>query len=147
MCIRDRFDVRHVPLTLSAVDARYAIVEPARNHGVQWDAAAADLDRQTTNGYPAHLQLFADHAWRLAESTSHTITVDDARHALRSAAGEVEERTLGRDLSASPTGRGELLAGDRCPWRWRQDRGSHGHAGAGGVDHLLPHPGRADHRR
>lgn len=103
------FDVR-VPLTLSAVDARTAIVESAGNHGVQWDAAAAELIVQTTNGYPAHLQLFADDAVRPADSTSHTIAVHDARHALRSAAGEVEERTLGRDLSASPTGRGELLA-------------------------------------
>jgi hypothetical protein len=104
------FDVRQVPLTLSAVDARYAIVEPARNHGVQWDPAAADLIVQTTNGYPAHLQLFADHAWRLADSTSHTITVHDARHALRSAAGEVEERTLGPRLERLTDRQAELLA-------------------------------------
>jgi hypothetical protein len=104
------FDVRQVPLTLSAVDARYAIVEPARNHGVQWDPAAADLIVQTTNGYPAHLQLFADHAWRLAESTLHTITVHDARQALRSAAGEVEERTLGPRLERLTDRQAELLA-------------------------------------
>ena len=103
------FDVRQVPLTLSAVDARYAIVEPARNHGVQWDPAATDLIVQTTNGYPAHLQLFADHAWRLADFTSHTITVDDARHALRSAAGEVEERTLGPRLERLTDRQAELL--------------------------------------
>ena len=33
------FDVRQVPLTLGAVDVRYAIVEPARNLGLQWDSA------------------------------------------------------------------------------------------------------------
>jgi hypothetical protein len=67
----------------------------SRDTGLRFESTSADLIVRTTNGYPAHLQLLADHAWRLAESVSHTITVHDARHALRSAAGEVEERTLG----------------------------------------------------
>lgn len=104
------FDVRQVPLTLSGDDARYAIVEPARNHGVQWEPAAAELIVQTTNGYPAHLQLFADHAWRLAESTSHTITIDDAQQAVLTAGGEVEERTLGPRVERLSDRQAELLA-------------------------------------
>jgi AAA ATPase domain len=90
------FDIRQVPLTLSSADARYALIEPAqRLRQVHWEPEAAGLIVDATNGYPAHLQLFADHAWRAADPDADTITVTDAQHALRSAAEELEERTLG----------------------------------------------------
>ncbi|HUL47182.1 MAG TPA: AAA family ATPase [Steroidobacteraceae bacterium] len=89
------FDIRQLPLTLSCEDARFAIVEPARTHDVRWEPAAADLIVQATNGYPAHLQLFADHAWRLADASAHTITLADAESALSAAGAELEEHTLG----------------------------------------------------
>jgi len=104
------FDIRQVPLTLSADDARYAIIEPARTHKVQWDPAAADLVVHATNGYPAHLQLFADHAWRFADPSSRTITLRDAQHAVSSAAAELEERTLGPRLERLTDRQAELLA-------------------------------------
>jgi hypothetical protein len=104
------FDTRQVPLTLSPDDARYAIIEPARTHEVQWDPAAADLVVHATNGYPAHLQLFADHAWRFADPSSRTITLRDAQHAVSSAAAELEERTLGPRLERLTDRQAELLA-------------------------------------
>jgi len=33
---------------------------------VAWAPEAADLLVRLTNGYPAHVQLFADEAWRAA---------------------------------------------------------------------------------
>lgn len=86
--------IRQLPLTLSEQDALYAIVEPAREAQVSWHPDAAALIVQATNGYPAHLQLFADHAWRCADDTSATITLPDAQRAAHSASQELEERTL-----------------------------------------------------
>ena len=37
---------------------------------------------QATNDYAAHLQLFAEHAWRAAVADAATITLADARSAL-----------------------------------------------------------------
>jgi hypothetical protein len=56
-----------------------------------------------------YFKLFADHAWRLADSTSHTITAHDAQDALRNAAAEVEERTLGPRLERLTDRQAELL--------------------------------------
>ena len=103
------FDIRQLPLTLSCEDARFAIVEPARTHDVRWEPAAADLIVQATNGYPAHLQLFADHAWRLADASAHTITLADAESALSAAGAELEEHTLGPWLERLTDRQAELL--------------------------------------
>jgi hypothetical protein len=89
------FRLQQVPLTLSETDALFAIIEPARAHGVSWDPDAAQLIVAATNGYPAHLQIFADHAWRAAKTGSTIITVAHAQQALETAAAELDERTLG----------------------------------------------------
>jgi hypothetical protein len=88
------FDVHTLPLLLLEDDARFAIVEPARMAAVTWMPEAADLIVAATNGYPAHLQVFADHAWHAAAGPDH-ITVADAQAALGSAGAEIERRTFG----------------------------------------------------
>lgn len=55
-----------LPSQLPVQAARAAIVAPALDHGVSWDPAAVDDLLVLTNRYPAHLQLFADEAWRSA---------------------------------------------------------------------------------
>jgi AAA ATPase domain len=105
------FDIRQVPLTLSPEDARYALIEPAqRLRQVHWEPDAAGMIVDATNGYPAHLQLFADHAWRAANPDADTITVADAQYGLTSAAEELEERTLGPRLDRLTDRQAELLA-------------------------------------
>lgn len=54
------FVLEPLPLTLDVEDARFAIVEPAREARVVSEPEAVDRLTQITNGYPAHLQLFAD---------------------------------------------------------------------------------------
>jgi hypothetical protein len=93
------FDVRQVPLTLSGVDARYAIVEPAGNHGVQWDAAAADLDRQTTNGYPAHPSAVRRRLERLSDRQAELL----AAIAVHDGAARTAELTVTLARAASTT--------------------------------------------
>jgi hypothetical protein len=104
------FDIRQVPLTLSPEDALYALIEPAqRLRHVHWEPEAAGMIVDATNGYPAHLQLFADHAWRAAKPDADRITVADAQNALTSAAEELEERTLGPRLDRLTDRQAELL--------------------------------------
>lgn len=104
------FRLQKVPLTLSEADALFAIVEPARARGVSWDPDAAQLIVAATNGYPAHLQIFADHAWRAAETGATSITVAHAQQALETAAAELEERTLGPRFDRLTDRQQELLA-------------------------------------
>jgi hypothetical protein len=102
------FDVRPIPLTLERADALYAIVEPARDADVSWDPDAAALIVEATNGYPAHLQLFADHAWRAADD-SRVITLLAGETATRAASRELEERTLSPRLDRLTDRQLELL--------------------------------------
>jgi hypothetical protein len=88
------FDLRNLPQLLEEPDARFAIVEPARARKVIWQLEAADLIVQTSNRYPAHLQLFAHHAWSAAQGPDQ-ITLHDAQTGVTAAAAEIERRTLG----------------------------------------------------
>nr|WP_300150200.1 ATP-binding protein [Propionicimonas sp.] len=88
------FAVEPIPLALAQEDARYAIVEPARQAGVVWEPEAAEQIVNVTNGYPAHLQLFADATWRAAPGPTQ-ITVADVEAAIPAAARQIERRTLG----------------------------------------------------
>lgn len=91
----DRLFILHdVPLTLDVADARYAVIEPAREAGVTWEPEAADRLVDVSNGYPAHLQLFADAAWAAA-SGPNTITLDDVRSSVPTVGAQLERRTLG----------------------------------------------------
>jgi len=103
------FDLRTIPLTLDPADARFAIVEPARLVGVTWDAEAASLIAEVSNGYPAHLQVFAHATWTAARGPGE-ITLGDARAAIPEAASEIERRSLGPRWDRMADRQMELLA-------------------------------------
>lgn len=88
------FKFRPIPLVLSPDDARFAIVEAARQHNVSWEPEAADLIIETSRGYPAHLQVFADETWMTAPG-SRVITTQDARAGIRAGAEVLERESLG----------------------------------------------------
>ena len=88
------FVIEDVPLTLTHEDARYAIVEPAREAHVTWDPEAVDRLIHLTNGYPAHLQLFADAAWDAAPGPGQ-IALADVEASLPKVGKDLERRTLG----------------------------------------------------
>ena len=60
--------------------------------------------------HPAHLQLFADHAWRSPIRAWGPITLQDAQRAVSSAAAELEQRTLRPRLERLTDRQAELLA-------------------------------------
>lgn len=80
------FRIEALPPTLSAADALYAVIEPARQAGVTWEPDAAAMIVKASNGYPAHLQLFADAAWTAAEGPN-VVTMADV-HAGVAKAGD-----------------------------------------------------------
>lgn len=88
------FEVERLPLALDFEDARYAIVEPARRAGVLWEPEAVDRVVEVSSGYPAHIQLFADAAWRVAPGPDR-VTRGDVEVAIPRAADQLERRTLG----------------------------------------------------
>lgn len=88
------FAVEPLPLALDFDDARYAVVEPARRSGVLWEPDAVNQVVQVSSGYPAHVQFFADAAWRTAKGPDR-ITVADVEVAVPRAADQIERRTLG----------------------------------------------------
>jgi len=88
------FVLENIPLTLDEEDARYAVVEPARQLDVLWEHDAATKVVEVSNGYPAHLQLFAHTAWTTAAGPD-TITAADVDDAIPLAAAQLERRTLG----------------------------------------------------
>lgn len=103
------FDLQTIPLTLAAQDAQFAIVEPARAVGVIWDSKAAATIARASNGYPAHLQLFADAAWTGAEGPDQ-ITSADVESALPRAIAEIERPSLGPRWDRMTGRQMELLA-------------------------------------
>lgn len=88
------FVLESIPLTLEHDDARYAVVEPARQVGIVWTPEAADAVVEASNGYPAHLQLFAHATWTAAVGPDQ-ITLADVEAALPQVASQLERRTLG----------------------------------------------------
>lgn len=88
------FVLEPIPLTLEHDDARYAVVEPARQTGVTWTPEAAAAVVEASNGYPAHLQLFAHITWTIASGPDQ-ITLDDVEAALPQIGAQLERRTLG----------------------------------------------------
>jgi len=88
------FVLESIPLTLEHDDARYAVVEPARQAGVVWTPEAAAAVVEASNGYPAHLQLFAHATWTAAAGPDQ-ITLADVEAALPQVAAQLERRTLG----------------------------------------------------
>ncbi len=88
------FRVEHLSVSLAPPDATYAIVEPARRAGVAWHPDAAATIVRVSNGYPAHLQLFADTVWSVAVGPD-SIGVEDVARALPLVERDLTRRTLG----------------------------------------------------
>lgn len=88
------FVLEPIPLTLEPEDARYAVVEPARLAGITWTPEAAESVVEASNGYPAHLQLFAHAVWTSAPGPDQ-ITLTDVEAALPQVADQLERRALG----------------------------------------------------
>lgn len=103
------FTVEDIPLTLPSEDAKYALVEPARTHGVTWQPDALERVIAVTNGYPAHLQLLADTVWRQAPGPD-TITLGDVRSALPGLVEQLERRTFGPRWERLTDRQAEFLA-------------------------------------
>jgi hypothetical protein len=68
---------------LSEQDAQAALVEPARQYGVEYAPEATRLALAWTGGYPFYLQQLGKHAWNLAKSSP--ITVADVEAAMPAA--------------------------------------------------------------
>jgi len=103
------FDTKPVPVDLDRADARFAIIEPARRAGVSFSEEGIEKLLTATHRYPAHLQLFADQAWRQAEGPDE-ITAQDVRHAIVVAENLVETRTLDPRWQRATDRQAELLA-------------------------------------
>jgi hypothetical protein len=87
------FRMTELPLQLDREEALFAIIEPARRHGVSWNPAAADQVVSAANSYPPHLQLFAARAWEQAAGPS-SITQNDVDKAIPIAVQELVETVL-----------------------------------------------------
>jgi hypothetical protein len=101
------FLIEELPPALEPAEALYAIIEPARRAGVSWAPAAADLLARLTNGYPAHLQLFADETWRATGRPP--IEVGDVEAGARRAGDQLVRQTLGPRLNELPARQLEYL--------------------------------------
>lgn len=103
------FLLEELPVALSRDDALFAIVEPARQRGVRWDPLAAAEVVDFSNGYPAHLQMFAHEAW-LAAAGPGLITLDEERAGLAQARDDLARRTLGPRWRTMPERQMEYVA-------------------------------------
>jgi len=102
------FLIEELAPTLSLTEALYAIIEPGRQAGVLWNPEAADLLVRLTNGYPAHLQLFADEAWRAAPGPA-SIQQADVEAGARRASDRLVRQSLGPRLNELPARQLEYL--------------------------------------
>ncbi len=74
---------------LDSEQARIALVTPAREEGVEFEAASLDSIWNQTQGYPYFLQEWGKHTWDLAERSP--ITPDDVERASRATLGSLDE--------------------------------------------------------
>ena len=74
---------------LSPDDARIAIAKPAKDEGVDIEAAALDAIVAKTEGYPYFLQLWGKHVWDVAEGSP--ITSDDVSIATNQAVAALDQ--------------------------------------------------------
>jgi hypothetical protein len=69
--------------SLSPTDATAALVQPARQLGVDYEPEAVELALAWTEGYPFYLQQLGKHAWNLAQGSP--ITAADVQAAIPAA--------------------------------------------------------------
>lgn len=74
---------------LSPVDARVALVNPARVEDVEFDREALDRIVEATQGYPYFLQEWGKHCWDAASTSP--ITLDDTESASTTAIAALDE--------------------------------------------------------
>lgn len=74
---------------LSELDARLALLEPARREGVTFEAAALDEAIELTRGYPYFLQEWGYHAWNCAQRSP--ITIADVKLATTASIRSLDE--------------------------------------------------------
>lgn len=103
------FATQPIPVELGRSAAHFAIVEPARQRGVTWSELGVGQLLHATHRYPAHLQLFADRTWKVADGP-HGITFEDAEKGLVEAEQLVEIRTLDPRWQRATDRHVELLA-------------------------------------
>ena len=104
-----RFEIPAIPVELDRPAARFAIVEPARARGVVWSEVGVERLIAATHGYPAHVQLFADAAWKLAAGPRE-VTAHDVERGIAEAEQQVEARTLEPRWRSVTDRHAELLA-------------------------------------
>lgn len=75
--------------SLSAPDARTALVRPAQDEAVSWDDDALEEVVDQSQGYPYFLQEFGKQAWNAAEDPR--IRLDDVRRSMDVAMAELDE--------------------------------------------------------
>jgi hypothetical protein len=77
----ERFDYQRLA-PLEDDDALRALVQPALDHGVSWESAAAERLLAEANGSPYLIQLLGDEAWTIAApERGRTITLAEAEQA------------------------------------------------------------------
>lgn len=103
------FLLEELPVALGRDDALFAIIEPARRLGVRWEPQAAAEVADSSNGYPAHLQMFAHETWSAAAGPN-LITLADARIGLAQAHADLARRTLGPRWRSMPERQMEYVA-------------------------------------
>jgi hypothetical protein len=121
------FVLEPIPLTLDEADARYAVAEPARKAGVTWAPEAAEALVVASNGYPAHLQLFAHVTWTHTAGPD-AITLADVNTAMPEVAATLERRTFGPRWARMTDRQSEFMAALAT---------HHGHASVAAIAHTL----------
>jgi hypothetical protein len=81
------FEYAHID-KLPSKEATLALVKPAENEKVQFEAAAISEILNETQGYPYFLQEWGKHSWNLA--TGNSITLADVRQASPQAIAELD---------------------------------------------------------
>jgi hypothetical protein len=89
------FRLTELPTRFSRDETTAAVMTPALELGVHWQADAVAAVYGVSGGYPAHVQLYAHAIWQHAAGPG--ITVEDARAAISQASDEVALSTLGPD--------------------------------------------------
>lgn len=103
------FEVQPIQVELTRADAQFAVVEPARRLDVTWSEAGITPLLAATHRYPAHLQLFADQVWKLAQGPN-VITPEAAQSGIARAEEMVQTRTLDPRWQRATDRHAELLA-------------------------------------
>jgi hypothetical protein len=75
--------------SLEPIEARWALIEPAREQEVTYEDDAADEILTYTEGYPYFIQEYGSVVWNLAEVTP--ITIDDVRLAREGVEAKLDE--------------------------------------------------------